>query len=536
MELRAVANSSLPKLGWVAEVNRTDQTVTLHHGLSVEVRQNFFIEGVWDGPFAKGDFGETDCVFGTGGILTEESIRFVTSAATTDFLYYDEQGAQITVSNSLPLLLAYVRDSLDPHYPDYPLICESVMDGIDDYRRDIPTTRGKVRRQMFRNLEVSGEKISEAGKRMPPPFKCFDDYRNYVREKYALIAANARDGARTQPLEICSTQSRGYDTTAVNSIACAYGIDKVFTVSKAKSNFYLAHNDEGKLPSDDGEDICTSLGLKFIRLNRRAFTEEFEQEHLFYCALHHNQDANLKDIAKHMAKVSLLLTGTYGSIWDTEKCFSNRVVLDAKLRRSDLSTHGMSEFRLVVGFIQLPFPYIGARRMSDILKITESSEMDPWRLGNLYDRPISRRIAEEAGVPRQIFGQSKMGSVVIFSMPCIPYSKALRREFFDYLVEEKIMARPTALLWPIVRGVNSILMLKKEDRFAVVHYTERVISKLTRRKFYFKRIWSKVDGALFCFCVNRTAETYVRHLPKTLQKTNLLSSSSVSYTSDCIHV
>ena len=41
----------------------------------------------------------------------------------------------------------------------------------------------------------------------------------------------------------------------------------------------------------------------------------------------------------------------------------------------------MSEFRLVVGFVQLPFPYLGARRMSDILKITESSEMDPWRLG-----------------------------------------------------------------------------------------------------------------------------------------------------------
>ena len=143
MKLRAVANSSLPKLAWVAEVNRTDQTVTLHHGLSVEVRQNFFVEGVWDGPFQNGDFGETDCVFGTGGILTEESIRFVTSAATTDYLYYEDKGAQVTVSNSLPLLLAYVRDSLDPHYPDYPLICDSVMDGIDDYRRDIPTKRGK---------------------------------------------------------------------------------------------------------------------------------------------------------------------------------------------------------------------------------------------------------------------------------------------------------------------------------------------------------------------------------------------------------
>ena len=514
MELRPIANLSLPKLAWVAEVNRTDQTVTLHHGPLVEVRQNFFVEGVWDGPFAKGDFGETECVFGTGGILKDGSVRFVTSAATTDFLYYDDKGAQVTVSNSLPLLLAYVRDALDPHYPDYPLICESVMDGIDDYRRDIPTKRGKVRRQMFRNLDVSAQKIWESEKRMPPPFGCFEEYRNYLRDKYALIAANARDGARTQPLEICSTQSRGYDTTAVNSIARAYGIDKVFTVSQAKSNFYLAHNDEGKLPSDDGGDICTSLGLKFIRLNRRAFTEEFEQEYLFYCVLHHNQDANLKDIAKHISKVSLLLTGTYGSIWDTQKCFSNRVVLDSKLRRSDLGGHGMSEFRLVVGFVQLPFPYLGARRMSDILKITESSEMDPWRLGTLYDRPIARRIAETAGVPRQLFGQSKHGSVVIFSMPSIPYGKALRQEFFDYLADEKFMARSTTLLWPIVRWVNSILMLKREDRFAVVHYTERVISKLTRREFHFKRIWSKLDGALFCFCVNRTAETYSRHLSK----------------------
>jgi len=109
-----------------------------------------------------------------------------------------------------------------------------------------------------------------------------------------------------------------------------------------------------------------------------------------------------------------------------------------------------------------------------------------------------------------------MGAVVIFSMPSIPYSKALRREFFDYLAEEKIMARPTTFLWPLVRWVNSILMLKREDRFALVYYSERVISKLTRREFHFKRIWSKLDGALFCFCVNRTAARYKLTMP--LQK------------------
>lgn len=174
----------------------------------------------------------------------------------------------------------------------------------------------------------------------------------------------------------------------------------------------------------------------------------------------------------------------------------------------------MAEFRLVVGLIHLPLPYIGARQKQDIVNITESPDMDPWRLGNAYDRPIARRIAEEAGVPRHTFGQSKMGSVVIFAEPAIPHGKALRLEFFDYLADEQIMARSEALLWPIVRWVNSIVELRSTRRFAVVFYTERVISKLRGRYFRFKRMWSKLDGALFCFCVNRTAKTYCEQLAR----------------------
>jgi len=515
MKFRASANPSFPKLAWVADVKQSGGLVTLLHGRAVEVRADFFIEGVWNGPFEKGEFADSECVFGTGGIVSTDGVRFVTSASTVDYLYYTEDNTRVRVSNSLPLLLAYIHDALDPRCSDYPAICDSVMDGINAYRRDIPTRKGAVRRLTYRNLDVSRNTISESEKTMPPRFQSFKDYQDYLLANYALIAANARDRARIEPLEICSTQSTGYDTTAVNAIAKRYGIDKVFTVSQAKSNFYLAHHDAGKLPSDDGGEICRSLGLKFIRLNRRAFAEEFEDESLFYCALHHNQDANLKDIAKHLSKVTLLLTGTYGSIWDTKKCFSNRVILDSAMRRSDLSGHGFSEFRLVVGFIQLPFPYLGARQMQDILEITESSEMDPWRLGNGYDRPISRRIAEEAGVPRHLFGQSKKGSVVIFSMPSIPYGKALRREFFDYLAANNVMRRSTTWLWPIVRWVNSILMLKREDRFAVVHYTERVISKVSGQNFQFKRMWSNLDGALYCFCVNKAAKTYFKHLSET---------------------
>lgn len=369
-----------------------------------------------------------------------------------------------------------------------------------------------MRRLMYRNLDVSREKISESEKRMPPRFTSFAVYRDYLRDRYAQIAANARDGARRWPLQIVSTQSKGYDSTAVNTLARASGIDKVFTVSTAKSKRSLAHQEEENLPDDDGGEICATLGLPYIRLNRRAFAERFDQEYLYYCALHHNQDANLTDIRKHLSTVSLLLTGVLGELCRPKADKVEWPCLNADLRHGDLAGSGMAEWRLVVGLIHLPLPYIGARRRADIVEITESAEMDPWRLGTAYDRPISRRIAEEAGVPRQLFGQSKMGSVVLFSEPSIPYGKALRREFFDYLADEQIMARSKAVLWPVVRWVNSMLRVKSARRFAVIYYAERVLSKLTRRDVKFPRLWSNLDGALFCFCVNRTAKTYFEYL------------------------
>jgi hypothetical protein len=127
---------------------------------------------------------------------------------------------------------------------------------------------------------------------------------------------------------------------------------------------------------------------------------------------------------------------------------------------------------------------------------------------NSYDRPIARRIAEEAGVPRHLFGQSKMGSVVLFSDPSIPYGKALRREFFDYLVNEKIMIRPTTWFWPVVRWINTTLQVSYLRRVSGIYLMERVLSKLTGQLVRFPRLWSKLDGTLYCFCVNKTAGRY----------------------------
>lgn len=60
-----------------------------------------------------------------------------------------------------------------------------------------------------------------------------------------------------------------------------------------------------------------------------------------------------------------------------------------------------------MGFIHLPVPFLGATAHPAIARISQSDEMRPWRLANDYDRPIPRRLVEEAGVARHLFGQEK---------------------------------------------------------------------------------------------------------------------------------
>ncbi|TKB67391.1 MAG: hypothetical protein E8D52_12495 [Nitrospira sp.] len=170
---------------------------------------------------------------------------------------------------------------------------------------------------------------------MPPKFANFKDYRDYLRDTYALIVANARDPARTKPLEILSTQSTGYDTTAVNALAGPYGIAKVFTITTAKTSGHLAHQESDEGPDDDGSAICKSLGLPCIPINRRAFAGEFKDEHWFYCALFHNQDANLLEIGKHISQVSVLLTGQGGLIWSSDVSKGQPLDQNSELSRKD---------------------------------------------------------------------------------------------------------------------------------------------------------------------------------------------------------
>lgn len=501
---------SLPPLAWLCDLT-ADREARLHMGRDVEVRDGFIVEGVWDGDFREGGFDATDRFFGTGVRFRQDRVALVPSLSTTDSLFLAEREGSRLASNSLPFLLAFLGDDLDPSYVGYALDQDSITLGIDDYQRRIPTMHGSVSRLMFHNCIVSrGGELTYSAKPMPPSFPDYESYDAYLDSGCSALLRNARDSGRIHPLAVFSTQSRGYDTTAVNAIASRYGIDAAFTVPQSKGRGRLADADAGSQDDDDGTEIAERLGVPCVRIDRRLFEQGFQHEEYFYACLYAPQDANLIGVFEDMRGPTVLLTGVLGEIWYPRASYAGRSgnYLTPSLRRWDLGGHGLSEVRLAVGFVQLPVPYVGARRRPDIMRITESAAMDPWRLGTAYDRPIPRRIAESRGIPRSAFGQRKLASVVEFALPQVPHSGELRAEFLRFLRDEDLLGRGRARFLPLVRRVNEFVVTHP----AVSWYLRRALTLAGGSPSKSLQLWRRLNGAVHCFAVRRVATSYAAAL------------------------
>jgi hypothetical protein len=505
-------NQKLPKLAWIAHVDplAAHKTV-ITHGPWVEVFEQGFIEGIWDGPFAEAAFDSSACVFGSGAVVRGETLVFVSSASTTDYLYWwsSEDASHVIVANSLPLLLASRDDELDPAVENYDSINNSVMAGINRYVTKMPTKRGEVNRLMHWNLVVGEGHVKEQDKPLPPAFATFDDYFAYLTDSYRRLAEDARDVGRSRPMAIFSTQSKGYDSTAANAIAKNHGVDAVFTVTKSKGKGYFADEDRHLELDDDGTTICGFFGLKSVPIDRRALERDSGMEYLFYACMQETGDFNLLQIGADVQQPTVLITGCLGELWYGASYYAEHPgLINPNLMRGDLGNHGLTEVRLQAGYVQLAFPYIGARSRTDIFRITESEEMEPWRLHTNYDRPIPRRLAEQAGLPREQFGQVKMASGLEFPAPITPFDPGLRREYLAFLTEQGVLSRGKVWLLPLVRRWNALVWTTSPRRHVWNYYLQRAISKLIGRSFTFPQLLTRLNGSIFCFCVNKRIKDY----------------------------
>ena len=236
MKFERRENTSFPPLAWVATLKPAENIVSLVHGSMVEVGEDYFVEGAWSDDFAQRNFDVADCFFGSGGRVHNQGLVIVPSASTTSYCYLARTPeGSFVITNSLPLALAASDDELDLRSRDYMRLNDSILLGINAYERRLPTRDRFVERLVYKNLHVSAAGVlSTFDRPLPPRFENFSAYRAYLEQQYTALVVNARSPVRHRPLQIYSTQSRGYDSTAMNAIAVKLGLDAVFTVPQGK--------------------------------------------------------------------------------------------------------------------------------------------------------------------------------------------------------------------------------------------------------------------------------------------------------------
>jgi hypothetical protein len=438
LSIRYYQIPDLPKLAWVASLDlKTFTEVSVFHGSSVECRDTWMIEGVWDGGFSSGNFHKAENVFGSGIRIDGERVYFVPSSALVDHLFYCIDRERLLVSNSLIVLFGFTGATLDDTH-DYYNESMSIVKGIREYKKEFIVIHPEIERfyQVFyENIVVTKDGISFEFKNGLHDITSYEQYWDLLLGVLTRIKKNYEDPNRTIPLTAFSTLSSGYDSTAVTSLVKNLGVDTCFTLKKSASWIRWSP----KYSTDDGTLAAKQLNLNVIYADSLPYS--IMEDELFFLSTNYGKSKNsavfneiaFSSMASYIEKncsAAVVFTGYRGDkVWDID---TQENLLNSELGQSTCDI-GFSEIRLKSGFINVAVPYVLARNIRSIVAISRSDEMKPWSLNNDYDRPIARRIAESSGVSRGAFGVQKKGVARHYYR--LPINRDLKRLFLQYLQE-----------------------------------------------------------------------------------------------------
>jgi hypothetical protein len=393
MDLSFVSVPGWPPLAWLARCDPDTKAVVVTHGPNVEVADDWFCEAAWDGEFIDGGFDRTDIVTGSGGRKRDGEILFVSAGNTVDRLVSLELGGAVLVSNSLACV-ASVADLDFPLNHNWYVAFHSVIKGIERYQSEIPSSRGNVLLTYYHNLLWDGHSLRRVEKpRINRDFSSFEHYYEFLTGTLQRVQLNGSDKNRQNPFDLLTTISSGYDSTTVSALAKAVDPNvEGFTFSRISN------------PSreDSGSEIARHLGVKLniIDIDKWRSRTRPEVSHIAAdCLGEEVQYAGAESILGGR----ILLTGFHGDVvWgqDVEGASEQFV-------RGDPSGLSLTEYRLWANFLHCPIPFWGARQSMDIIRLSNQQTMSPWDVGGDYSRPICRRIVENSGVPRELFGRKK---------------------------------------------------------------------------------------------------------------------------------
>jgi hypothetical protein len=204
---------------------------------------------------------------------------------------------------------------------------------------------------------------------------------------------------------------------------------------------------------DSGRPVAEALGLPCVERGREAAATG-AQELEWLTPGTGGGDYPLRVFEPELRGGTVLLTGVHGdSVWER----TNRP--SGLIRRGDATGASIADFRRRVGFLHVPVPFIGALRDAEIKAISNSVEMRHYSVGGTYDRPICRRILEEAGIPRTLIGRRKRAVATHFSRDMRLISPEVRTAFRAELQTRGIEAdvRRDLRKFQAVRAVYRVL-------------------------------------------------------------------------------
>lgn len=413
-----------PPLAWVARCRTGDSRVEVCLGSDVERRSTWFCEATWDGSFEEGGFDRTDAIFGSGGRIRSDGVRFVSSGAVCDRLHWLRTEDGLRVSNSLPALLAEAGAEVDPTYDGWVQDFQSVKRGLDAYVRTIATSVGDLHLTYHRNLVWDGREALESDKPRPGrDLGTYAAYRGFLGRTVRSLAANLAAPERCRPFRMLGTISSGYDSPAVAALCRESGLREAITFGQARLG----------LP-DSGEEIGRALGLEVHVYDRQAWRSFPMPEPPFLAGSASGGEVYVRAVEARL-RGRALMTGMWGDrVWGWKY----------RDRTGPLETFGpqgglsLTEYRLHAGFLHCPLPALAALRRDELVELTLSDEMAPWNeVGAVYDRPIPRRICEEAGVPRDLLGRGKRYGALIMAEPEIFWTLPSLPDFLAWLRERR---------------------------------------------------------------------------------------------------
>jgi hypothetical protein len=334
------------------------------------------------------------------------------------------------VSNSLILLLAFTGATLDKTH-NYSIETNSIRKGICHYDKHYTIEHpsiGEFFQVFHENIVVQNGNISFQVRTKAYDIASFTEYHDLLGDSLNRIRDNYEDSTRRIRLQAFTTLSSGYDSTAVSVLVKNIGVTKCFV--SARSGSLVPSWISKSFALDDGRPIARALQLEAINLHHRV-ANRADDELYFYAVNPASAEIVFYEMASHIQRncsAAVVFTGYHGDkVWDAN--LNTKYIRD-EIIRGDMSGLALTEARLVSGFINVPVPFIHARSIESIHRISRSTEMVAWRLNTSYDRPIPRRIGESAGIPRALFGIRKKGVV---KTRFYPSNTVLRKHFHGFL-------------------------------------------------------------------------------------------------------